>query len=282
MIFSVKQDYIVSFGGYHSFIAAITARLRGVRCFIILNGTDSTAIPEFNYGHLRKGLLKYCCIKSYQWSTKLLPVSESLIYTINEYCFERKLLGLNAVKKNDWNYQVIPNGFDINFWKRTEKPDPKSIITVASSNRLTHKGVDLLFELAEKRPDFSIAIAGLDAINGCPPNVSFLGYLTAEQLRDAYSSSSYYFQLSIWEGFGCSLCEAMLCGCIPIVSDVNVLPEIVGSQNHVLKKKSISELDVLLNNLINANVDEKEFINRIKQLYSIDLRIEALINQLKL
>ena len=57
-----------------------------------------------------------------------------------------------------------------------------------------------------------------------------------QELKILYNESKFYFQLSNTEGFGVALCEAMLCGCVPIVSDVNFLPSIVGNSGFVLKK----------------------------------------------
>jgi glycosyltransferase involved in cell wall biosynthesis len=37
-----------------------------------------------------------------------------------------------------------------------------------------------------------------------------------------------YVQASRHEGFGLSLAEAMLAGCVPVVTDVGALPEVVG------------------------------------------------------
>jgi|OM-RGC.v1.007493298 Glycosyltransferase len=230
-----KQAYLISFGGYHSFIASLVAKIKGCKSYIILNGTDAVSIEEFDYGHLRKGLLRYCCKKSYQFADLLLPVSQSLLDTTNTYAFEGKKLGLSTVfPDHHWPYKIIPNGFDCSFWK----PDivariNKSVVTVASLNRINHKGVDLLLQLAERNADYTFSIVGIDHIKGVPQNVVFHGYLQPDELRKIYSSSQYYFQLSIWEGFGCALCEAMLCGCIPIVSDVNILSEIVDHKDLV-------------------------------------------------
>ena len=119
LLFCKRAIFLVSFGGYHSLISTLVAKLRKVNCHIILNGTDCASIPEFQYGHLRGGLLKWSCLKSYQWATKLLPVSHSLVETENSYAFDPpKKLGLRTTF--DTNFvNVVPNGFDTDFWKKT-------------------------------------------------------------------------------------------------------------------------------------------------------------------
>ncbi len=60
------------------------------------------------------------------------------------------------------------------------------------------------------------------------PNVTFTGFLSDERLLDLLRKTSVYVQASTHEGFGCSLAEAMLCGCVPVVSDRGAIPEVVG------------------------------------------------------
>ena len=81
-----------------------------------------------------------------------------------------------------------------------------------------------------------------------------LGRLNPKQLREYYSKSRFYLQLSNTEGFGVSLCEAMLCECIPIVSSVNMLPEIVGDTGFILETRDSSMLSGLINDSIICNL----------------------------
>ena len=53
-------------------------------------------------------------------------------------------------------------------------------------------------------------------------------------------------QLSVSEGFGIALCEAMLCGCVPIVSNVGMLPSIAGKFGYVLETKNTEKLHSLV------------------------------------
>jgi glycosyltransferase involved in cell wall biosynthesis len=282
LLVSKRQSILVSFGGYHSLVAALVANFKRSKCFIILNGTDSASIPEYAYGHLRGGILRFCCKKSYEWCTQLLPVSKSLMSTENSYAFEEsKRLGvLEEFPNLKTSIETIHNGFNASFWKSTSDKKPNTFITVVGANRLVHKGIDLIIELARKRKEATFFIAGVDLIKEAPENVIVLGYLNREELRDAYSKSEFYLQLSIWEGFGCALCEAMLCGCIPIVSDVNILPEIAGDQLLVLKKRSARELGMIIEKVQKRGFSGAEMRKRIELNYSIRSRIELLQNSL--
>lgn len=270
------QAVLVSFGGYHSFVAALMSKWKRVPCFIILNGTDCAAIPEYNYGHLRGGLLRWCCLKSYQWATQLLPVSDSLLHTENAYAFSpEKTLGLKTCLEPRF-VKVIPNGFDPEFWQPIGQKVPNTFITVSGTSGWQLKGLDLFCGLAKNRPDATFKIAGIDRLENCPTNVQCLGYLSKEELRLAFSRSEYFLQLSIWEGFGCALCEAMLCGCMPVVSDVNMLAEIAGKHGLVLKKR---EKDALIHLFETQQrpIDTSAIRASIIERFPIDCRIHQLI-----
>jgi glycosyltransferase involved in cell wall biosynthesis len=55
------------------------------------------------------------------------------------------------------------------------------------------------------------------------------------------------------EGFPSAPCEAMLCECIPIVSHVGAMPEIVGRSGFILNKKDVNELIALVNKALLAD-----------------------------
>src|SRR4030095_949960 len=52
-----------------------------------------------------------------------------------------------------------------------------------------------------------------------------------------YSSHQFYLQLSIAEGFPSAICEAMLCECIPIGSNVAAIPMIISNNGFIVEKR---------------------------------------------
>ena len=60
------------------------------------------------------------------------------------------------------------------------------------------------------------------------------------------SAATFYLQLSLSEGFPNALCEAMLCGCIPIVSDVSSMPGIVADKGLVVKHRRVDDVVAVL------------------------------------
>ena len=59
--------------------------------------------------------------------------------------------------------------------------------------------------------------------------VLLIGKIPHHQLPNWYSRSDFYISASHYEGSGTALCEAMSCGCIPLVSDISPFRKISGS-----------------------------------------------------
>jgi glycosyltransferase involved in cell wall biosynthesis len=59
--------------------------------------------------------------------------------------------------------------------------------------------------------------------------VSLIGNIPHSELPNWYSSSDFYISASHYEGSGTALCEAMSCGCIPLVSNIPPFRKISGT-----------------------------------------------------
>lgn len=287
------KSIVISFGGYWSLFPAFLGKLSGKPVYIILNGTDCAAIPAIEYGSLRKVFLKLACKYSYEMATMLLPVSNSLInvkntyYADDEFSFQGVKVFFPTLKVP---MKVIPNGCDGHFWKKSlnTKKSPHTFITALRPGQWLGKGGDLIMKLANLFPQCTFYIAGTekpDFVKHNSSNLIFLGELKREQLRDHFGSTQFYLQLSIFEGFGCALCEAMLCECIPIGSSVNAIPEIIGDSGFTVDKRDINLLEQVINTALNER-NKKELGElarmRVVQNYSVEKReseIVSLLNQ---
>lgn len=78
-------------------------------------------------------------------------------------------------------------------------------------------------------------------------NIKFLGSLTHNNLLNTYSKYKFYIILSDFEGNPKTLIEAMSRGCIPIVSNISHLTEVIKDEFNglILKNKNISIKDFL-------------------------------------
>jgi glycosyltransferase involved in cell wall biosynthesis len=283
-IFFIKS-VIIQFGGYWSLIPSIIGKIFKVPVFIILHGTDSALMPGINYGSLRKKPLRIALRLSYQFASMLLPVSSSLLRTENDYNPGEVMQGINYhFPKLKTPARVISNGLATEFWTPPEKgkKDIKSFITVFYPAQFMRKGGDMILLLAKRYPDCNFYIAGSPRpqhISEIPVNVHYLGKISQAELRENYLQARFYLQLSMFEGFGLALCEAMLCECIPIVSSANILPEIIGDTGYVVTKKDIDLLASVVEKALQAGNKEElgeKARARIIEKYSLDNRLQIL------
>ena len=240
-----RHSTICHFSGYH----AVLPTLLSHRCFIILAGSDCASIPAIGYGNNARRMLGWATRFSARRATHLLPVHASLMKRTTDYADivprEQGILAFARGMNTPWS--EVPYGFDDQFWCTDTSTFRAADLFVcvagpATPHNRVHqlKGVDLLLQIAERTPGARFQVVGLadpDAYKGAPANVRFTGRVSPEQLRDIYRSASFYVQLSLSEGMPNALCEAMLCGSIPLVSNVASMPSIVEGCGLVLTER---------------------------------------------
>lgn len=255
-----KADVIYCwFADYHGFLPAMFAKISGTPLLTVLGGFDCNKNETLNYGLFsskwRAPLGKF----TIRNSTLLLPVNKTLIET-DEVAKHWPSAHPNGLSENidhfDTPWKELPTGYDSTFWDFTETERKKSVVTVAfiQSIRTAYvKGVDLIIESARNLPDFSFQIIGIsesmkDKLNARfdpPANIEFKKSVPREQLLEYYQKASVYVQPSRTEGLPNVLCEAMLCGCVPVGSPVFGIPDCIGDTGYLADEpdpKQIAEL----------------------------------------
>lgn len=131
--------------------------------------------------------------------------------------------------------QLIYHGFDADAYSVGLKEPIATTVGYVRRGNLERKGLEVFVRAAARLPTMKFFLVGAwldDSIEYlksiASPNVTFTGFLSDERLLDLLRKTSVYVQASTHEGFGCSLAEAMLCGCVPVVSDRGAIPEVVG------------------------------------------------------
>jgi glycosyltransferase involved in cell wall biosynthesis len=108
-------------------------------------------------------------------------------------------------------------------------------------------------------------------------NVTFTGWVPDEALLEYYRDASVYVQASAHEGFGLSVAEAMLAGCVPVVTRRGSLPEVVGDCGFYVESQSPRELAAAIEEALNAPGEfRQQARDRILTQFPLEKRAESI------
>ncbi len=264
------------FASGHSFAAVLFSKLLGKKSIVIAGGYDVACIPEINYGQFTLSRAKrFMTAFSLRYADLILPVSE---FT------KKEVLRWAQPKKN----LVIYNGIDIkHFQADGEKEDLVITVGGVSRSNLLRKGLETFVKSASLVPEARFVVIGKeqdDSINHlrsiASPNVSFTGFVTDQELLLWYQRARVYVQVSAYESFGMSLAEAMLCECVPVVTEKGALPEVVGDTGFYVAYEDEKATARGIKEALRSNKGAYAR-RRIEDLFSLARREKALIESIE-
>ena len=190
---------------------------------------------------------------------------------------------MKLARYDGFNIRTIPTGYDPEFWKPSGKKEPRVLMVASSPNeaRARLKGIDVLLRVARLLPSTQFELIGLgpDVASSfdIPPNVECSPAIPQELLLHSYQISKVYCQLSYREGLPNSLCEAMLCECIPIGSNVGGIPTAIGATGYLVEyNNDIQIVDAIRRALASSPGSGKNARDRIVTHFNLRRREEAL------
>jgi len=220
------------FASWHALPSVAAARIWGKPAIVVGGGYDIASLPDIGYGHQRGGLRRWA-------SRTVVKTSSRMVATSRFSAGEAEHLVKGSKDKVRAVYLGVPDEFG----RLPETPREKLVITVGnvSVSNLTRKGLQVFAETARLVPGTRFVMAGkwLDdaadrLLATAPSNLELTGEVSREGLVRLFENASVYVQASRHEGFGLSVAEAMLAGCIPVVSAAGSLPEVVGSVGRIV------------------------------------------------
>ncbi len=150
---------------------------------------------------------------------------------------------------------------------------------------MERKGIRPFVKAASLLPGYKFIQAGCWIDNSietlkanASANVEFLGYISDQQLMKLYERSIIYLQPSLHEGFGMSVAEAMMAGCIPVVTGFGALPEVTGKYAVKIKTLNAEGIMEALESVVDYPYSPLEIQEHIRQTFTIAKRKE-LLNQ---
>lgn len=264
------------FAGWNSLWALWIAKILRKPSVLVIGGYDVANLPEADYGHQRFLWTRWISRLAMRLANVLLPFSWHSQKEAVENC------GMDAARMN-MQYIGVPDLFG----GLPEYPKERLALTVGNLERpnLKRKGLESFVRVAKELPDVQFALVGAwkdDAIDYlrsiASPNVLFTDRVSDEELLDYYRRASVYVQASLHEGFGLSVAEAMLAGCIPVVTPNGSLPEVVGECGVYARSPDLYDLAEAISTALRASADLRlSARNRILMEFPLERRQKALL-----
>jgi glycosyltransferase involved in cell wall biosynthesis len=263
----------------HAFIAVLLSKMNNKKSLVVVGGYEVAKVPELRYGALLNPGIAIIIKYIFKNADKMLVVNEGLK--------EDAVRNMNMIGNN---IITVPTGYDYNLFK-PEGNKENIILTVSigsSWERAKLKGLDTFVETAKYLPQFNFILIGFQGPGAeklksiAPTNVQFIEQLPAELLISYYQKAKIYCQFSIREGLPNVLCEAMLCECIPIGSDIPGIRAAIGDTGFYVP---IGEPKKCADTIQKAFLSDKgkEARNRIRTVFPLQRReaeLTQIINEL--
>jgi len=93
---------------------------------------------------------------------------------------------------------------------------------------------------------------------GVADKVKFLDYISDEDLLALYNGAKCFVLISLYEGFGLPVLEAMKQGCPVVVSNISSLPEVVGEAGILVDPNDVEDITKGILRVLNFNTSEYE------------------------
>jgi glycosyltransferase involved in cell wall biosynthesis len=214
------------FASWHTFLPVVLARIMRKPAVVVIGGFDTARLPDIGYGLQQRGLMRHVSRWVMRHATHLITNSH----------YSRDEAAANAGVDPE-RVTVVYHGVPDPFGDLPEEGKRAPVaLTVGFVDRrnLERKGLRPFVDAAAHLPGVSFVVAGRweDAAadelrEHAAPNVTLTGWVEQEVLNRQMQDASVYVQASAHEGFGMSVAEAMLAGCIPVTTRAGALPEVV-------------------------------------------------------
>jgi glycosyltransferase involved in cell wall biosynthesis len=267
------------FASTHAAAAVFLARRRGIPSMIALGGADVARFPDLGYG-----------IWNSPWRSRLVTYAlrnADRILAVDPYLKEQAAL---RARYDGRNIEVLPTGFDAGMWTAKGRKK-RTVLTVAACDteaRMKIKGIDLLCEAASRLPEVSFLLVGIaDGLMAglrarVPPNMEVRVKTGREELLRLYRSAKVYCQPSVIEGLPGAVCEAMLCGCVPVGTDVGGMQSAIDGAGYLVSSGNVKELVQAISKALRAPpAMSARARSLIRERFTLRRREEGLISTIR-
>ncbi|MEG2339169.1 MAG: glycosyltransferase [Odoribacter sp.] len=278
LLFSIwkYQKIYIWFGDYHTFLPIFFSKITGKKSYLVVGGYDVCRIKELKYGSFKNPIRGFM--------TKYSMNHCSLNLCVSKYV-ERKVKWIAPKSSRTLLYNALPTQ-EITVSAQKKENLILTVGIAYSEKRIILKGFDIFVTIAKNMPEHLFMIVGCDrdvlerVCGKLPLNLSVYPILKKNELTLFYQKAKIYCQFSVIESFSMTLAESMLYNCIPIITNVGGMPEVIGNCGYIVNKK---DPEFLMQHIKKAYSDDirEDPHKQILKYFTIQQRANALLHILK-
>ena len=267
------------FENYRAALVGLLGKLFGTKTVLIAAGGITLGYEW----ELLKHIVKYSNIPGILIFSKLAVKWSSKVLAVSVY---KKKGVIKHTGRRD--IEVVPNCFDYSkFEPGGEKENVVLTICYLNSLNIKVKRLDIFIKAACSFPETEFIILGKDTDGSAQSlreaagaNVRIISEFPQEALVEYMQRAKVYSQLSVIESFGAALAEAMLCGCVPVVTERGNLPEVAGDTGFGCKYGDLDSTVEAIKKAL-ASEDGAKARERVKTSFPLEKREEGIVAAIK-
>lgn len=265
------------FAEYPAFWTVKLSKIFNKKSIVVIGGFEVAKIPEIGYGSMLNPKSAHVVKYILNNADKIIVVDDGLKNNAIEY----------TGTKGD-NIITVPTGYDYRIFKPNGEKETLVLSVCSGDNwqRVKLKGLDTFVESAKLLKDIKFIIIGIQG-NGlkslqkiAPPNVKFVNQMPTNELLPYYQKAKVYCQLSMREGLPNAICEAMLCECVPVGTDVQGIRTAIGDTGFYAPYGDVNATVAAIKKAIKSNkgkLARERIINRFP-IDKREIELKELIN----
>ncbi len=226
-----KYDIVfVWFGDSHATVATLASLVARRPTVIQVGGYDVSDLAD--YGFLARRRNQGMARVHFRLAARIFAVSDELAKEV-----------ARRFPSAEPKIRVLPTGVDSSRFRPQglRRQQVLSVAFVDTWRRAWIKGWDLLAAAAREAPDISFLLIGAsDSVRARlagPKNLEVRGPVKQGDLVSAYQASVVYAQPSRTEGLPNALLEAMASGCVPVVTRIGGMTNLVEGTGFVVEEE---------------------------------------------
>ena len=218
------------------------------------------ASDEFGEEWIRKGI-----IKSHKKIHEVMQSSST--FHIEDKIAAKKILNIDCDSLFLWVGRLNTN------------KDPLTVIKAFKNYLLFQPGVKLymVYQTDELLPEIKNLI---NTDNKTRESIVLVGKVEHRQLQAWYNATDFFISGSHYEGSGISVCEAMSCGCIPVLTDIISFRRMTGPGKCGLLYKPGNEKELLDTLLKTKELDLEMEGKKVVQQFHEELSFDAIARKI--